>query len=73
MNMAITCILFRAAGQSDIPDSQADGPTWPASDAAGAACKTVAFFMRVLCRRVVPSIEAASGALEAQRWAAPQP
>ena len=29
-----------------------------------------AFFMRVACRRVVPSREAASGAAEARRWAA---
>jgi len=34
--------------------------------------KPAAFFMRVACRRVVPSIEAASGALEAQRWAVHQ-
>ena len=35
--------------------------------------KPVAFFMRVVCRRMVPFMKAASGALEAQRWAVTHP
>jgi hypothetical protein len=48
-------------------------PTWPASDAAGAARNPVCFSAFVSMPLAVPIYTPASGALEAQRWAALTP
>jgi hypothetical protein len=61
------------AGASSPVATAAPGPTWPARDAAGAACELAFVFRAVSCSCSPRSIESASGAREAQRWAAPQP
>ena len=48
-------------------------PTALAADTAGAASNLGVFYTRVMCRRAPRSINPASGAAEAGRWAVPQP
>ena len=62
-----------AVGARPPPRCPACRPTALAADAAGAALNLGVFYDAVACRRAPRSIEAASGAAEAGRWAVPQP
>ena len=62
-----------AVGARPPPRCPACRPTALAADAAGAARNLGVFLYAVVCRHAPRSIEAASGAAEASRWAVPQP
>ena len=59
-----------AVGARPPPRGQPSRPTALAADTAGAARNLGVFTHAVVCRRASRSIEAASGAAEAGRWAA---
>ena len=62
-----------AVGARPPPRGHGRRPTALAADTAGAAENLGVFYTRVMCRRAPRSINPASGAAEAGRWAVPHP
>ena len=62
-----------AVGARPPPRCHGRRPTALAADTAGAAENLGVFYTRVMCRRAPRSINPASGAAEAGRWAVPPP